>query len=101
MSLEDFKESLQPEDLTMMNEAVKGMEARYRTLFGGEIGKEVLADIISALGLFEEIHTPQEQERHNVAIELLRWSGIIKKDDKFGRAANCNQLVNSISTERE
>ena len=66
------------------NAVPRDIVARYKLTFQSQVGTYVLASQLLNLGLFETISGNDDVVRHNAAIELLGFVGIIRPIDEHG-----------------
>ena len=87
-------------DLQTKNDREKeAISAKFRSLFGSAPGMEVLAHLLDMLRFFEPIEDDGDIARHNLAIELLRWTKVITRN-KPGAVSNVEQLTKQLMIER-
>ena len=79
MGVKELEQSLAPKpDEPITPELAE----RYRRLFANQAGIEVLTDILIRLDFFSTLDTPGAVARHNYAMQLLAFVGILKSDPK-------------------
>ena len=77
--LEQLEKDLAPEPSEPISPV---LAARYRALFTGQAGVEVLTDMLTDLDFFSTLDTPDAVARHNYAIRLLAFVGVFRVDPK-------------------
>ena len=53
----------------------KGLIQKYRNVFSGLEGQDVLEDLLYSLRYGRRIETPEDMSRHNAAVEILAMCG--------------------------
>ena len=76
-------------------------QAKFHTVFTTGVGPDALAMLLEQLGFFGKIDPadPEGVARHNVAIEILEFLGVIVAD-KGQPAKNVRSLVTRMLSER-